>query len=311
MAVSPDILLLAGPTAAGKSALSLHAARMLDAEIINADSMQVYSGLHILSARPSEAEMEGVPHHLFGVIDPSERCSVGRWTRMALEVLDDLAARGKRAVFVGGTGLYFKALTEGLAPVPDVPAELEAEVSALAEREGLAVLQAEAERLDPEGAARIKPGDRQRLIRLVGVARTAGRPLSALQAETRPLIAPARAVGVVIQPDRAQLYERIEARFDQMMAQGALDEAREIGERGLDPELPAMKAVGLPPLLAHLNGALSLRMAVEHAKRDSRRYAKRQYTWFSNQHPGWARITALDPAAARAELDALIADTFS
>ncbi|PWE17052.1 tRNA (adenosine(37)-N6)-dimethylallyltransferase MiaA [Marinicauda salina] len=311
MGAGPDILLLGGPTASGKTALGLHAARRLGAEIVNADSMQVYSGLRILTARPTDAEMEGVPHHLFGVIDPAERCSVGRWSRMALAALVDIRARGKRAVFVGGTGLYFKALTEGLVPTPEIPDAVRAAVRELAETGDAEALRAEAQRLDPTGAASVEAGDRQRLIRLIEVARAAGRPLSALQAETAPPIPPDAWRGVVLQPPRDALYERIEARFDAMMDEGALDEARAIAGRDLDPDLPAMKAVGLPPLLAHLRGETDLDEAVRLARRDTRRYAKRQFTWFSNQHPGWARIAELDPDAARAELDRILDEEFA
>ncbi|WP_022700038.1 tRNA (adenosine(37)-N6)-dimethylallyltransferase MiaA [Oceanicaulis alexandrii] len=310
MAVTPDILLLAGPTASGKSALSLHAARALDGEIVNADSMQVYDGLSVITARPEPQEMAGVPHHLFGVMDPGERCSVGAWAKRAVDAVREITGRGKRAVFVGGTGLYFKALVEGLAPTPEVPQAISDEVAALYERGGLEALRAEAEALDPVGAARIEAGDRQRLMRLIAVARVAGRPLSDIQAETRPLIDPRRAVGVVIAPDREALYARIEARFDQMVAHGALEEARAIAERRLSPDLPAMKAVGLPPLIAHVQGRLELDEAIDLAKRDTRRYAKRQYTWFSNQHHDWKRVQSLDPVTARAELDDILLKPF-
>ncbi|MCC5996894.1 MAG: tRNA (adenosine(37)-N6)-dimethylallyltransferase MiaA [Oceanicaulis sp.] len=302
--------MLGGPTASGKTALSLHAARRLGAEIINADSMQVYDGLSILTARPSAHELDAAPHHLFGVIDPSRRCSAGRWARMALEVIEDIRSRGRRVILAGGTGLYFKVMLDGLAPAPDIPPDIAAEVQALADAGGLDALRERAEALDPDGAARVKHGDRQRLMRLIAVARAAGRPLSELQAETRPLIDPGAVAGVAILPAREGLYARIEARFDAMMAGGALDEARALAARELDPDLPAMKAVGLPPLLEHLAGRCSLDASIETAKRDTRRYAKRQYTWFSNQHPGWARITRLDPDGARAELDAILDAAF-
>jgi tRNA dimethylallyltransferase len=310
MAATPDILLLAGPTASGKSALSLHAARALDGEVINADSMQVYDGLGVITARPEPHDMAGLPHHLFGVIDPSERCSVGAWAKLAIQAVRDITGRGKRAVFVGGTGLYFKALMDGLAPTPEVPQAISDEVAALHERGGLEALRAEADSLDPVGAARIEAGDRQRLMRLIAVARTAGRPLSEIQAETRPLIDPRRCLGVVIAPDREALYARIEARFDQMVAHGALEEARAIAERRLSPDLPAMKAVGLPPLIAHVQGRMELDEAIDLAKRDTRRYAKRQFTWFSNQHSGWKRVQSLDPVTARAELDDILLKPF-
>ena len=310
MGAKPDILFLAGPTASGKSALSLHAARALDGEIINADSMQVYDGLGVITARPEPHERGGIPHHLFGVIDPSRRCSVGQWSKLALAAIKDVTGRGKRAVLVGGTGLYFKALVEGLAPTPDVPQDVIAQVNALYAGGGLEALREAAEALDPVGAARIEAGDRQRLMRLIAVAKASGRPLSEIQSETRPLINPDRTLGIVIAPDREALYARIEARFDQMVSHGALEEARAIAERRLAADLPAMKAVGLPPLIAHVQGRLELDEAIELAKRDTRRYAKRQFTWFSNQHPGWARVNSLDPVTARAELDQILLTPF-
>jgi len=308
--MTPDILLLAGPTASGKTALSLHAAQALSGEIVNADSMQVYAGLDVIAAGPGAQERAAAPHHLFAEIDPGERCSAGRWARLALERIKDITARGRTAILVGGTGLYFKSLTEGLAPVPDIPEAVNAEIDTLYDRGGLEALRAEAEAADPAYAARIKAGDRQRLMRVIAVKRATGRPLSELQAETHPLIDPARWRGVVIQPPRDTLYARIEARFDAMMEAGALDEARALAARGLDPALPAMKAVGLPPLLAHLSGETDLEWALELAKRDSRRYAKRQFTWFSNQHPGWARIESLDPGDQRAELARILTSEF-
>ena len=306
--MTPDILLLAGPTASGKTALSLHAARALDGEIVNADSMQVYAGLHVIAAGPSVEERAAAPHHLFEAIDPSKRCSVGRWTRLAMQAIADITGRGKTAILVGGTGLYFKALTEGLAPAPEIPAGVSAEVEALYETGGIEALRAEAKAADPDAAE--KALDPQRLMRIVAVKRASGKALSQLQAETRPLIDPERWRGVVIQPPRPLLYERIETRFDLMLAAGALEEARSLAARKLDPSLPAMKAVGLPPLLSHLAGEIDLATAVETAKRDSRRYAKRQYTWFSNQHPDWPRIESLDPDGQREELARLLHSRF-
>lgn len=308
--MSASILLIAGPTASGKTALALHAAARLNGEIVNADSMQVYAGLEILSAQPSQTERAAALHHLFGVLDPSERCSVGRWADLALAQIEAVRARGRIPILVGGTGLYFKALLEGLAPAPDIPEAVRRDVDALAEAGGVAALHAEALSLDPVATARIEPTDRQRLMRIIAVSRAAGRGLSELQAETAPMLDPASAFGVVVQPDRAALYARIEARFDKMIAAGALEEVRALAARDLDPQRPAMKAVGVPELLAYLRGETGLDRAVEIAKRDSRRYAKRQFTWFSNQHGGWARIARLDPAGQRSELDALLTAAF-
>jgi tRNA dimethylallyltransferase len=308
--MNASILLLGGPTASGKTALALHAAARLDGEIVNADSMQVYAGLDVIAAQPNAQERAAAPHHVFATLDPAKRCSVGRWSRLALEAINDIQGRGRTPILVGGTGLYFKALLDGLAPAPDIPDAVRVEVQDLYDRRGLEGLREEAERQDGEAAARIAQGDRQRLMRIVAVARATGRKLSEIQRDTRPLIDPVRAAGVAIIPPREALYARIETRFDQMVEAGALEEARGLSARRLDPSLPAMKAVGLPPLLSHLAGELSLEAAIETAKRDSRRYAKRQFTWFSNQHSDWARIGALDPAGQRGELDAVLSEAF-
>lgn len=288
MAVPPFIL-IGGPTASGKTALAVALAQRIGGEIINADSMQLYRGLDILSAQPEEAERGGVPHHLFAVADPSERWSAGQWARAALAIAEPLRVRGTPVVFVGGTGLYFKSLIDGIAPAPAIPGHIRMEVNRLA-GEGLDALRAQAEQLDTEGAARIEAGDRQRLVRLIELVRTTGKPLSALHAQTQPLIGPGSWAGFALHPDRAALYERIERRFDIMMAAGALDEARTLHARGLDRQLPAMKAVGVRPLMAHLDGALGFDEAIVQAKTDSRRFAKRQFTWFSNQHADWLRL---------------------
>ena len=299
-------LLIAGPTAAGKTALAIAAAERLDGEIVNADSMQIYDGLHLITARPTAAETARIPHHLFGVADPAERWSVGRWSEAALAACADIRKRGKTPVLVGGTGLYFNALTVGLAPVPEIGDAARERAAALLAEGGLAALADEARRLDPAAAARVAPADRQRLQRIVEVGYETGRPLSDFQAGTTPLLPPGSWQGVVIEPDREALYARIEARFDMMMAAGALDEVAAFAARGLDPDLPAMKALGVPPLMAHLRGELSREDAVDTAKRDSRRYAKRQLTWFRNQTASWPRITSLDPARARDALAAIL-----
>lgn len=299
--------LIAGPTAAGKTALAIAAARELDGEIVNADSMQIYDGLHLITARPSPEEEAEAPHHLFGIADPAERWSVGRWADAALACIEDIRARGRSPILVGGTGLYFNALTAGLAPVPEIGPEARQRASDLIEQGGMDALRAEARRLDPLSAARVDAADRQRLQRIVEVGYQTGESLSRFHDRTEPMLEPGCWRGLVIEPDREALYARIDRRFDRMMAAGALDEVRAFAARGLDPDLPAMKALGVPPLMAHLRGETPLDEAVEAARRDSRRYAKRQLTWFRNQCGSWPRITALDPVEARSALAALIA----
>ncbi len=299
-------LLIAGPTAAGKTALSLAAAELLGGEIINADSMQVYEGLPLITAQPDAAEKARAPHHLFGSIDPAVRYSVGEWTRDALGLIKDCRARNRVPVLVGGTGLYFNALVRGLAPVPEIGEATRKRVAEMMDGAGLSGLRAEALRLDPVAAKRVEAADRQRLMRIVEVALETGRPLSAFQADTVAPLAAGTWRGLVIEPDREALYARIDARFDHMLEAGALDEVAVFAARGLDPDLPASKALGVPHLMAHLRGQMSLDAAVELAKRDSRRYAKRQGTWFRNQVASWDRIHSLDPARAREALTALL-----
>jgi tRNA dimethylallyltransferase len=299
-------LLIAGPTAAGKTALAIAAARRLDGEIINADSMQIYDGLHLITARPDDAETRAVPHHLFGTIDPSIRWSVGEWTDAVLPLINDIKARGRTPILVGGTGLYFQALTKGLARVPEIDAESRRRATDLLSSQGLEGLRAEAERLDPVAVARVKPADKQRTMRIVEVGYATGEPLSAFHVETEPMLPDDDWTGIVIEPDRAELYDRINRRFDLMLEAGALDEVATFSKREIDPVLPASKALGVPPLLAHLRGEMSLEEAIELAKRDSRRYAKRQLTWFRNQHAGWGRVRSMEPETAQAELFALL-----
>ncbi len=299
-------LLIAGPTAAGKTALAIEAARRLDGEIINADSMQIYEGLPIITACPDEDERAAAPHHLFGTVDPGLRWSVGEWSQAALARFDDIVSRGKTPILVGGTGLYFNALTIGLAPVPEISPGTRAKAARLLEEGGLDAVRAEAERQDPVSAAKVKPADRQRLLRLVEVGWETGRALSSYHAETTPLLGERAWRGIVIEPNRQALYDRIDLRFDLMLDQGALEEVAAFKDRGLAPDLPAMKALGVPQLIAHLAGELELTAAIEIAKRESRRYAKRQMTWFRNQQASWDRVTALHKDDARKQLAALL-----
>lgn len=289
------VILIAGPTASGKSAAALMLAEEIGAEIVNADALQVYRDLRILSARPSPADESLAPHHLFGHVDGARRYSVGGWAKDAAAALGVIAARGRPAIVVGGTGLYFRALTEGLSAVPDIPAEIRRDAEARLEAVGLEAFRAEVLAADP-AMARLKPGDRQRHLRAWEVWRATGRSLSEIQTLPGRPIATNLAARVVIEPPRAELYRVIEARFDAMLAAGALGEARALRARGLDPMLPVMKAVGAAELLAHLEGALSLDEAVALAKQSSRRFAKRQMTWFRNQAADWPQVSS--PAEA-------------
>lgn len=295
-------LLIAGPTASGKTALALAAADRLDGEIINADSMQVYAGLRIITARPDEEETARAPHHLFGTIDPATRFSVGQWLGAAQARIAEIRARGRTPILVGGTGLYFNALTKGLAPVPEIDGEARARAAALLEADGIEGLRAETLRVDPVATERIEPGDRQRHLRIMEVYLTTGAPLSELWSQTRPALVAGEWAGLVLEPSRAELYARIETRFDRMLETGALEEVRAFAERELDPALPSMKALGVPQLLALCRGEMDRETAIELSKRDSRRYAKRQMTWFRNQQSEWARIETLDPAQRSDEL---------
>ncbi|MGB9368590.1 MAG: tRNA (adenosine(37)-N6)-dimethylallyltransferase MiaA [Xanthobacteraceae bacterium] len=297
--MKPEAILIAGPTASGKSALALALAEELGGTIVNADSMQVYRDLHVITARPTPAEETRVPHRLYGDVDAAENYSVGRWLADVAPVLDEVRAARRVPVLVGGTGLYFKALTKGLSNVPPVPAEIRATVRARLDAEGSAALHGELVRRDPASAA-LKPGDRTRIARALEVLEATGRPLS--QWHDRglpPLLDASRAVKVFLAPERPELRRRIDARFDAMLAAGALDEVRALGRRKLDPLLPALKAHGVPWLIRHLNGEISLDEAAQGGKNDTRRYTKRQFTWVRHQLPDWTWIA---PEGALAEV---------
>ncbi len=283
------ITLIAGPTASGKSRRALEMAETTGAAIINADSQQLYADLRILSARPSAEDEARVPHHLYGVADAAEAWSVGRWTRAVMPLLSELKAMGRPALLVGGTGLYFSALTKGLADIPDVPPEAREEALALYDTEGETAFRLRLATFDPPAEAAIESGDRQRLTRAYAVARATGRSLSDWRASTRPLLAPGASDRLVIEPERAALYAACDARVDAMIAEGALEEVRALTARGLDPALPAMKAVGVRELAAYLAAGTTLADATAAMKQATRNYAKRQLTWFRNQCGDWPR----------------------
>jgi tRNA dimethylallyltransferase len=298
--VMPDqtrAVLIAGPTASGKSALALAVAEQLDGVVINADSMQIYRDLRILTARPSPDEEARVPHRLYGHVDAALNYSVGRYVTEATEALALTEREGKLPIFVGGTGLYFKALTRGLAAMPAIPGPVRKAVRERLAAEGPEALHAELARVDAISAERLKPTDRQRIARALEVVLATGRALSDWHAaDTTPLLDPARIAKLFVSPDRAELYARIDARFDVMLTAGALDEVKKLAARQLDPQLPAMKAHGVPWLIQHLEDRMTLVEAAQHAKLDVRHYAKRQYTWFRHQLADW---TPASPTNAR------------
>ncbi|GAB4528347.1 MAG: tRNA (adenosine(37)-N6)-dimethylallyltransferase MiaA [Parvularculaceae bacterium] len=291
-------ILIGGPTASGKTALALELAEKIDGEIVNADAMQVYRDLRILTARPSSAEEARAPHHLFGFLDGGERCSAGRWARAAAECARDIARRGRAVIFAGGSGLYFRALVEGFADIPDVPDEIREKAIGRRQEIGAAAFYDEVRTRDP-AAASLHANDRQRLIRAWEVFEFTGRPLSEFQARpARPLIPPPHAK-LVLTPDRAELYRRIERRLISMAENGALEEVRALMARRLDSGLPVMKALGAPEFSAHLRGEIGLEQAIENAQLRTRHYAKRQLTWFRGQAADWPVAESVDTGAAR------------
>jgi tRNA dimethylallyltransferase len=283
--------LIAGPTASGKSAVALALAEACGGMVINADSMQVYRDLKIITARPGLAEEARAPHLLYGHVDAAENYSVGRFLVEAAAVLQAAQRQGRLAIFVGGSGLYFKALTHGLAAIPPIPAPLRAAMRARLAAQGSAALHAELARRDPASAARIGPADRVRVVRALEVLEATGRGIADWQGDGVPSpLAGWRLEKIFLAPERETLYMRIDTRFDAMLAAGALDEVRVLAARGLDPLLPAMKAHGVPWLIRHLSGEITLDAAAEVAKRDTRHYAKRQFTWFRHQLADWPHV---------------------
>jgi len=294
-------ILIAGPTASGKSALALALAERLGGEIVNADSMQVYRELRVLTARPSPEDEARAPHHLYGVLAGSERCSAGRWARMAVEVLRGIEARGRLPIVVGGTGLYFRALVEGFSPIPAVPESVRAAV-----RDEVAAAGTEAHALlaeaDPTLAAIVRPSDRQRIARGLEVARATGRPLSHWQKEPPAPLLAGKLAKIVLAPDRERLARRCDARFAAMIEAGAIDEARALSALALDPHLPVMKSLGLRPLLDYVAGNTDLSEATAHGQAETRRYAKRQETWFRTQMISWNHLFTQDSERIEAEI---------
>jgi tRNA dimethylallyltransferase len=298
-------VLIAGPTASGKSALALALAERTGGVVINADSMQVYRDLRIVTARPTVEEEERLSHRLYGHIDAAETYSVGRWLADAQSALSEADASGRLPILIGGTGLYFKLLTQGMAEMPQVSPETRAALRRRLVSHGSVTLHAELQARDPVTADRVRPRDASRVLRAMEVIEATGRSLTEWQqGNMPPVLAPEHAVTLFLNPDREELRRRIDVRFDKMLNAGALDEVRALAQRKLDPLLPAMKAHGVPWLIRHLRGEIDLGDAAEQAKADTRRYTKRQFTWFRNQLPDWPWVT---PANALDHLQAALA----
>ncbi|WP_065752646.1 tRNA (adenosine(37)-N6)-dimethylallyltransferase MiaA [Bradyrhizobium paxllaeri] len=289
-------VLIAGPTASGKSALALELAQKAGGVVINTDSMQVYRDLRIITARPTEEEAR-VPHRLYGHVDAAVNFSAGAWVADAEKVLAEARAERRLPIFIGGSGLYFKALTRGLSAVPAIPPEVREAVRARLERDGVEALHAELALRDPVSAERLKPRDRTRIARALEVIEATGRALPDWHREgLPPLLPPGEFMALFLAPERDQLYARIDARFGAMLDTGALEEVAALAARKLDPLLPAMKAHGVPALIRYLGGEITREEAAEIGRADTRHYAKRQFTWFRHQLPEFEWVT---PEAAR------------
>ena len=282
--IQPPVVVIAGPTASGKSGLALKLAERLDGEIVNADSMQIYKDLPILSAIPSPSDQARIAHHGYAVLDAGERCSVARWLNLTREIISDLHGRGKIPIMVGGTGMYIRAAIEGISPIPDIDPAFRQEASAQFDAIGGAAFRKSLAEKDPVLAARLNDGDRQRLIRGMEVVLATGTPLSRLQDIPLEGKLNATFTTIAIMPPRDQLYDAINQRYPMMLADGGIEEAAQLMKRGLDPSLPLMKAVGLPPVFSYLRGEIEKDEMVSMACQDTRRYAKRQMTWFNNQY---------------------------
>jgi tRNA dimethylallyltransferase len=294
------ILLITGPTASGKSRLAVAVAEEFRGTVINADSMQVYRDLAVVTARPGPAELACVPHRLFGVLDASELCSAARWLDLAETEIAAATRDARLPVLVGGTGLYLKALLRGLAPVPEIPAEVRRAARALHQEIGGAKFHAALAECDPVGAQRLNPGDTQRLIRAYEVVVATGRSLADWQRDQAGFVRSGVAA-IVLLPPRDELYTAIDARFASMAEAGALEEVQALMARHLSPDLPALKAVGVRELAAHLRGETTLDAAIAAAQQASRRYAKRQMTWLRTQMPPPEELRALTLPAQYSE----------
>ncbi|TVV71313.1 tRNA (adenosine(37)-N6)-dimethylallyltransferase MiaA [Sphingomonas solaris] len=302
----PPVALIAGPTASGKSALALRLAEIADGTIINADASQVYADLRVVSARPSPAEEAGAPHRLFGHVDGAHACSAAEWAADAAAAIDAAHGEGRLPILVGGSGLYLRTLLDGIAPVPPIDPAVRMQVRALAVADTFAALAVE----DPAAAARLHPADTTRVARALEVVRSTGRTLAGWQADRAGGIGGRiRLAPMLLLPDRDWLYARCDARFAAMVAGGGVAEVERLLARGLDPALPVMRAIGVAEIAAWRAGAIDEATMIARAAQATRRYAKRQYTWFGNQTPAaWHRSTGQFNAGETDKLAILLRD---
>ncbi|WP_411819772.1 tRNA (adenosine(37)-N6)-dimethylallyltransferase MiaA [Hyphococcus formosus] len=284
-----NLIFIAGPTAGGKSAAALSVAEQLDGEIVNADAMQVYRDLRVLTARPSAEDEAKIPHHLYGVVDGATRYSAGIWAARAAQIIAEIQSRGKTAIVVGGTGLYFRALEEGLSPIPDTPQSAREEALDRWNKLGAEGFRQEVITTDPP-MARLPVGDTQRLLRAWEVQKATGKPLSYFQALPRKPLVEEVSGRVIIVPVREALYANCDRRAAQMLEEGAIDEVRALMERKLDPAMPVMKALGVAELVSFLSGAADREATLSQLQQNTRRFAKRQMTWFRNQAAEWPQV---------------------
>lgn len=278
------VIVIGGPTASGKSALALEVAAEFGGEIVNADSMQIYRDLQILTAQPRPEDIERIPHHLYGVLGVDERCSAGQWRTRALEAIADIHSSGALPIVVGGTGLYLRALVTGLHRMPSVPTAIRERLNTRLQAQGAGVLYAELTACDPETAAGLNEADGQRIVRALEIFAHTGRGLKSWQSgETEAAPDDLRFLTAVMLPPRDRLYEAVNGRFAWMVENGGVDEVRQMLYGSPDPDFPLLKAVGVPPVRMYLEGEIDRDRLLELGQRDTRRYAKRQMTWFRRQ----------------------------
>jgi len=281
--IVPPVIAVVGATATGKSELAMALAGELSGEIVNADALQVYRGFDVGTAKPGPEERARVPHHLIDVLDPHERWSAGEFARRARAAVAGIRERGNVPIVVGGSGLYLRALFEGISPIPPGDPEVRSELRRALEEEGLPALAAELARVDPQTAARLGAGDTQRILRALEVARVSGRPLSSWIAEQPFGTQRVDALRLGLTLPRTVLYDRIAGRVARMVERGWVEEVARLLDRGLDPGLPAFQAIGYRQLVRHLEGEWSLEQAIGETVKATRRFAKRQETWFRRE----------------------------